>query len=341
MFSVRPGTSGYNKNRLHAFYSNVEQLLGSTRGVSNVGFATNRPMNIGGWWDDVRIAGQTGINNASINGVSPGYLALYASRMVAGRSLTRADIDSNAKVAVISEDLAEKLGRDKVLGNILEFPDGPPGKPHPMYQIVGIAPVIAATSLKDRPYAVWLPFSKDSTEATIVLRTTQRPRLALPDIQKSMAQIDPKLPLVDVATMEEQMAKGLQRERMFAILCNAFGGLALLLSAVGLYGVISFSTSRRRGEIGVRLALGALPRDVLSMVMREGLELTLFGILAAAPLIAFGARYLEKLLSKMKPLEPATMITSLVVLLAAGLIAVGVPALRASTVDPAETLRQE
>jgi predicted permease len=341
LFGIRPGTSGYDKARLPSFYFNLEQRLAATPGVTAVGMASMRPMNIGGWWESVRLAGQSTMSNASINGVTPGYLPLFVSRMVAGRNITRADIDSGAKVAVLSEDLARRLGGQALLGRILEFQKGPRAAKPQQFEIVGIAPVIAATSMKDRPYAVWLPIDKDRPELTVVVRTAQRPQIVLPIIRQTLSEVDRNLPLVDVVTMEEQIAKGLQRERMFATLCMGFGVLALLLSVVGLYGVIAYSTSRRRGEIGVRLALGAMPRDVVSIVMREGLGLTALGMLIAMPVVWLGARYVKSLLFQMKPLEPVSIALAVGILLAAAFVAVGIPAFRASVLDPASTLRQE
>ena len=261
--------------------------------------------------------------------------------MVAGRNLTPADVNSDAKVAVISEDLARRLGGPAVLGRLLEFTDGPPGKTPPAFEVVGIAPVIAPTSMKDRPYAVWLPLGKDRQEATVVVRTSVPPQAALPAIRRAMSEIDRNLPMVDVITMEEQIAKGLQRERMFATLCSGFGILALALAVVGLYGVIAYSTSRRRGEIGIRLALGALPKDVVSMVLREGLRLAALGVLLGIPIVWVGAKYVEKELFHMKPLEPVSLALALGILLAAALVAIGIPAVRASALEPAEALRQE
>ena len=156
-----------------------------------------------------------------------------------------------------------------------------------------------------------------------------------------MGEIDRNLPLIEVMTMEEQIPKGLQRERMFATLCNGFGILALVLSVVGLYGVIAYGTSRRRGEIGVRLALGAMPTDVVLMVLREGLGLAVLGLLLGTPVVWLGAKYIEKELSRMKPLEPLSLTIALGILIVAALVAVGIPALRASALQPAETLRQE
>ena len=341
LFGTRPGTSGYDKARLPQFYFQLEQKLAATPGVAGVGLVAFRPMNIGGWWETVRMAGQKDSYNASINGITASYLPLYTPRMVAGRNLTPADVNSDAKVAVISEDLARRLGGPAVLGRLLEFTDGPPGKTPPAFEVVGIAPVIAPTSMKDRPYAVWLPLGKDRQEATVVVRTSVPPQAALPSIRQAMSEIDRNLPMVDVITMEEQIAKGLQRERMFATLCSGFGILALALAVVGLYGVIAYSTSRRRGEIGIRLALGALPKDVVSMVLREGLRLAVLGVLLGIPIVWVGAKYVEKELFHMKPLEPVSLALALGILLAAALVAIGIPAVRASALEPAEALRQE
>jgi predicted permease len=341
LFDIRPGTSGYEKASLQHFYFNLQQRLAATPGVAAVGLASIRPMDIGGRWEGVQLLGQSATNNASVNGVTPTYLSLFASRLVAGRNIQWTDIASDAKVALISQDLAQKLGGTSVLGRRLAFFEHPPGQPSPEFEIVGIAPTIAATSMKDRPYVVWLPLAKQSPQVTVLLRTSQSPQSVLPAVRRTMREIDRNLPMVDVITMEEQISKGLQRERMFATLCNGFGILALVLSIVGLYGVMAYNTSRRRAEIGVRLALGAMPREVLAMILREGMMLATVGLLLGLPIVWLGAQYLQRELFQMKPLEPASLLAALSMLLAAALVAVGIPALRASTIQPAQTLRQD
>ena len=341
MFDLRPGTSGYNPSQLQQFYFNLERQLAAIPGVAGEGLASMRPMNIGGWWETVRLTGHTETNNANINGVTPTYLSLYTPRLVAGRNIQWTDIASDAKVAVISEDLAAKLGGTRVLGRRLSFSDRPATEKAPEFEVVGIAPAMAATSMKERPYVVWLPLGKESPQATVVLRTSQPPQIVLPAIRRTISGINRNLPMVDVITMEEQISKGLQRERMFATVCSGFGILALVLSIVGLYGVIAYNTSRRRGEIGIRLAIGALPGDVVSMIVRQGMSLAALGILMGFPVIWLGAKYLEKELFQMKPLEPASLVLALGTLSAAALAAVAIPALRASTIQPAQTLRQE
>jgi ABC-type antimicrobial peptide transport system permease subunit len=300
-----------------------------------------RPMNVGGRWNSIRLTGGNASFDVNVNGISPSYLSLYTPRLVAGRNFTQADINSASKVAILSDDLARKLGGNSVVGRNVEFTDGPPGAKPESFQVIGIAPVIVATSMKDHPYVLWLPHDREAQETTVVIRTGPPPQAMLPSIRKAVADIDPNIPLVEVTTMEEQISKGLQRERMFATLCGGFGGLALVLSVVGLYGVMSYSISRRRGEIGVRLALGARPRDVMAMVLREGLVLAGAGILIGVPVIFLGAKYVAKELYQMKPIEPLTVSLTLGILLASAILAISIPALRASGLEPSETLRQE
>ena len=147
--------------------------------------------------------------------------------------------------------------------------------------------------------------------------------------------------MVDTITMEEQISKGLTRERMFATVCSGFGILALVLSIVGLYGVIAYNTARRRGEIGIRLVLGAEPGGVIRMIVREGMMLVGCGVLLGIPLVWLGAKYVQKELFQMKPIEPVSVLLSLGILLAAAFAAVLIPAVRASMLQPAETLRQD
>jgi predicted permease len=337
IFGLRPGTSGYDKSQLAGFYLNTERRLAAIPGVETVGLASDRPMDDGGWWQSIGLPGQAQLNNVNVNGITPSYLSLYTRGVVAGRNFARADLDSAAKVAILSEDLARRLGGNSVIGRVVNVGDEHP-KP---YQVIGIAPVIAATSVKERPYVLWLPHDREARETTVVIRTGPPPQAMLPSIRRAVEDIDPNIPLVEVTTMEEQISKGLQRERMFATLCGGFGVLALVLSVVGLYGVMSYSISRRRGEIGVRLALGARPRDVLAMVLREGLVLAGAGILIGVPVIFLGAKYVAKELYQMKPIEPLTVALTLAILLASAVAAVSIPALRASGLEPSETLRQE
>jgi len=208
-------------------------------------------------------------------------------------------------------------------------------------EIIGVAPAFAFNSMKDRPQLLWLPFETQREEATVVLRTKASPITLLPSIREIIRQIDPNLPLADPFTMEELVARNLQRERMFATLCGSFGILALLLSVIGLYGVMSYNASRRRNEIGVRLALGAVPRNVTWMVLKEAIGLTSLGLILGAPAIYYGSQLLEKELFELKPLNPILIGISLLLLASSATIAAWLPARRAAALDPSTALRNE
>ena len=343
IFGMRPSTSGYAPQRLLPFYLTVEQRLASTPGVAAVGIGSRRPLSNYNWGAArVQLAGSPDSLVAQYDHVTPGFLPLF-SPILAGRVFTWAEVGSGAKVAVISEDLARRLGGRSVLGHTLDFDNGLHGRTSTSLTIIGIVRSMARTSLIDWQPTLWLPMDTTDVrpEVTVAIRTTHGPYAVVPAIRRAMGKIDPDLPLVDLVTMDEQIQSGLERERMFATLCNGFGILALLLSVVGLYGVMAYQTSRRRGEIGIRLALGAVPRAVAVMVLRDGVKLVVVGVLAGLPVVWLGARYAEKELTHMKALEPLSLSLATGILLAAALAAIGIPALRASKIQPMEMLRRD
>jgi len=244
-------------------------------------------MDLGGRWETVRLAGQTNRYDVSVNSVTPSYLPIYASEMIAGRNFNRADLGGPPSVAIIGEDLARRMGGNNALGRRLAMDGGPPGVKPPEYDIVGIAPVIAVTSIKERPYVVWLPFAGDTLEATAVLR----PPTAAGGTAGRPAGRERSGSQSAHGGHHHHGSANLQRPAARANVCHPvqwFRNPRTGPLAVGLYGVISYSTSRRRGEIGVRLALGAKPRDVLSLILREGLGMAVLGILLGVPFVWLG-----------------------------------------------------
>lgn len=342
VFGLRPGTSGYNKDTLPPFYDKLERTLASAPGVESASLATIRPMNQGGWWGNIQEVGKDKKFDVAINAITPTYLPIFAGKLKAGRNFTAADMAPKApKVAIISEDLARQLDPNTFpIGRKIRHGDDPSPKAESM-EIIGVAPAFAFNSMKERPHLLWLPFETQKEEATVVLRTKANPSALLPSIREIMRQLDPNLPLADPFTMEELVARNLKRERMFATLCGSFGILALLLSVIGLYGVMSYNASRRRNEIGVRLALGAVPRNVIWMVLKEAIGLTTLGLILGAPAIYYGSKFLEKELFELKPLNPILIGISLLLLASSATIAAWLPARRAAALDPATALRQE
>jgi predicted permease len=341
VFGMRPSTSGYTRARLAPFYHTVEQRLASTPGVAMVGIGSPRPLSPF-LWGGAQVQLPTDTIIVRYYHVTPEFLRLL-SPVVTGRIFTSAEGHDGARVAVISDDLARRLGGRDVLGHTLRFANRPHGRNPVPLTIIGIVPSMASTSLVDWRPTVWLPIDTAdmAPDVTVAIRTLHAPSTVMPAIRQAMRDIDPDLPLIDLVTMEEQIASGLQRERMFATLCNGFGILALLLSVVGLYGVMAYQTSRRRGEIGIRLALGALPRNVAVMVLRDGVTLVVVGVLAGLPVVWLGARYAEKELTHMQALDPLSLSLATGVLLVAALAAIAIPALRASGIQPMEMLRRD
>jgi predicted permease len=179
------------------------------------------------------------------------------------------------------------------------------------------------------------------TDMNIVLRTSLGPEALAGTIQQTVRSVDPTLPVVKLRTMEEVFAESLSRPRFLAQLLGVFAALALLLAAVGIYGVLSYLVTERQQEIGVRMALGAERRLVLGMILQQGLALTLAGlVLGVAGALAL-TRVLQSLLFGVKPADPAALATGVVCISLLGALACFVPARRATRVDPVVVLRAE
>ncbi|MEO5959326.1 MAG: FtsX-like permease family protein, partial [Opitutaceae bacterium] len=160
-------------------------------------------------------------------------------------------------------------------------------------------------------------------------------------IRAAVREIDPALPLTDVRTQEQQLSRVFASERLFANLCSLFGALALLLVAVGLYGLLSYTVLRRTGEIGVRMALGALPGHVLRMILRESLVLIAFGVTLGLAGAWAASRLIASRLFGLSPTDPTTYGAVALLLVAVGVIAALLPARRAARIDPMIALRAE
>jgi ABC-type antimicrobial peptide transport system permease subunit len=175
----------------------------------------------------------------------------------------------------------------------------------------------------------------------VLLRTRVRPLAVVAAAREAVRSLDRNIPLVDVFTMEQQISRTLQRERMFAWLCGSFGVLALVLCVVGMYGLMSHTTARRTPEIGIRMALGASGRKVMRQVLSEGMRLAAAGMVLGVPLAIYAAKLAQR--QRMLPEGPIpywTLASAIGVLLASAFVAVCGPALRASSVDPMRALRQ-
>jgi predicted permease len=263
------------------------------------------------------------------------YFETVGVPIVAGRSFTRGETDSAADVAIVNETLARRLWPDgDALDRAMRLE--PEGR---SVRIVGIARDSRYRSISEsgRPH-VYLP-TAPSFGRTLLVRTSGDARQALRDLQEALNEVGPGVVGFFPRTIDDHLAIELLPLRAAAGAASLLGGLALLLSAIGLYGIVSWFVEMRRREIGVRLALGASRAAVLRMVVRDGLSVVLAGLVVGLPLALLLARGVRAFLFQTPPADPVVLTGVGVVLLLAGTLASYLPARRASRVDPITALR--
>jgi putative ABC transport system permease protein len=274
--------------------------------------------------------------------ISPGYCETMSIPLLSGRLLDERDTTSAPQAALISESMAKsQFGSQNPLGKRLHV--GP--RDRPWYTVVGVVADVKQTSLAiNQADAVYLTteqtwFADDTL--SFVIRTRGEAAALAPAIERAIWSVDKNQPVVRIMTMDRMMATSEAERRFVLILFEAFGIVALMLAAVGMYGVLSGNVTGRIREIGVRAALGASRGDILALILRDGMRLTAFGIVIGL----FGAfaatRSIATLLFGTSPLDPVAWIGVVMMLAGVSAIACWAPAWRASRIDPSITLRAE
>jgi predicted permease len=271
------------------------------------------------------------------NEVGPNYFSLMEIPILSGRGLTDRDGPRGPLVCVVNETMARRFwpGENPV-GHLLDMWGQ-------KLTIVGVARDIKYHSMNEGPEAfLYLPFFQHPrTDANVLVRTSGDPRALLGAVKAQVSALDPGVPLVDTDTISDLFHVSLFPYRTAAAVATVLGVLGLLLAAVGLYGVISYSVTQRTHEIGIRVALGASQIDVLRLVVGQGFKLTMMGVgVGVAGALAL-TRYLSSLLYSVKPTDPLTFIAVSLILVAVALLACYIPARRAAKVDPMVALRYE
>jgi ABC-type antimicrobial peptide transport system permease subunit len=190
-------------------------------------------------------------------------------------------------------------------------------------------------------YTYYRQFPEMKNAATFEVRTTVPPYAIVPSVNEAVHEIDPTVPVARISTQMEQIDMSLRTERLFARLATLLGGVAVLLSAIGLYGLLAYGVARRTPEIGLRMALGAERGSVRWMILRESLALAAAGLLFGIPTALAGARILQSMLFGLAPTDPATITLASLAMLALAIAAGYIPARRASRVEPMTALRTE
>ncbi|HZF10010.1 MAG TPA: ABC transporter permease [Thermoanaerobaculia bacterium] len=275
-----------------------------------------------------------------LSAVSPAYFQTLGIGLVRGRAFDGRDLPSALPVAVVNRTLAHAFWGDvDPIGKRLRF--GPPGTP--WTTVVGEVVDVHRQDLATAPKAeLYLPFlQRPGPFGFLALRTRGDPATLTAAVRRELRALDPSLPAFDVSTLEERLAATVAARRFGLLLLGAFAALALGLAAVGLSGVIAYAVAEQTREIGIRMALGADRRNVLSMVVGKGLAMAAVGVALGLP-VAFGlSRFLKSALYDIAPSDPLTYLAIPLVLLSAALLAAYVPARRATRVEPVVALRQE
>jgi predicted permease len=285
------------------------------------------------------------------NVVGSNFFSMMQIPILAGRSFGPQDTATSGKVGIINAALAkERFPGQNPIGKQFSH-DGDDGdghspkKPREWIQIVGVCGDVRYNSLRDEPPPqFFLPFAQQKEAGggvTYLIQTRMEPEAIEPLLRMTVQREDPDLPLTEVRTQEQQIAAETQQERIFVALTSSFGMLALALAAVGIYGVMAYSVANRTNEIGIRLALGAQPGQVLTMILREATWISICGIAVGLAAALVLAQAVKSMLYGLQPADPVSLVSGALLLIAVGLAASWIPARRAASVEPIIALRHE
>jgi predicted permease len=340
-----PGAQ-YDPPRATAFFDQLLGRLGSRAGVESVAYGNCAPLSDGCNLTFANFPGRPPAPKGTgplvgVYWASPHYFDALGIRLVRGRVFTDRDRAGQPKVAVINETAARELwGNDDPIGKRIGvgqggFSDGA--------EVVGIVGDVRYNSVETAVIPdVYVPLLQSPRSAGLVfVRSQSPPRMLIPEIRQELQALDRDLPLIDVKTMEGRFGDATWRTRMSAWLLGVFGALAVVLAAVGIYGVMAQGVEQRRREIGVRMALGAAPSDIVRLIMSRAFVIGIAGVALGVGLAIPTMRLLVALLYRVQPGDPVVLAVLAAVVLAVALVASYVPARRATRVDPLTTLRTE
>jgi predicted permease len=344
-FSIDPSLSGYEGDRLTDLYRRTQEELSAVPGVRSVSMSETGTLNGNQWSMTVRVDGYQAKEgedmNPSVDGVGPRYFATMGIPLVSGREFTERDAKGAPKVAVINEAMAKYFfNGTNPIGRRFGFGRGTATD----IEIVGVSRDVRSLELRDQaPRFIYIPYAQDDTvtQLTFYVRAAQDGGATATGIRQAVQRLDPDLPIFDMKTMEVQVDESLFVERMVALLSVAFGVLATMLAAVGLYGVMSYAVTCRTREIGVRMALGAERGRVMWLVLKEVAIMTAAGIAGGLAVALWLTRQVQSQLFGLAPNDPATLAAATALLALIAMAAGFIPARRATTIDPIVSLRSE
>lgn len=349
LLMVRVGVqdAGYTEPRRQAVFERLHERIRTAPGVVAASYSPHGILLGSDSGDEVQVEGYTPKGDddrgSRYDHIGPGYFTTLGIPVLLGREITERDHASSPKVCVINEAFAKKFfeGRNPIGMHVTQTY----GPQRNTFEVVGVVANSRRRALRGEiEHRYYVPVAQpiDVPErATFAVRTSGDPAGAVPGVRRAILAEDANLPITVARTMTEILDERTAQDRLLARLSLVFGAVALVLAAIGLYGVLSFGVARRTSELGIRKALGATESRVVSMILRETWWV-LAGGLAVGAMLAFGSlRWIESRLFGLSASDPVTVGAAVIVLLLAGLVAAWLPARRASRVDPVVAMRYE
>lgn len=345
LFKIDSESSGYKQEaRLGDLYSRIEDRVSHTPGAASAAVALYS-FHEGGWNETFTVPGldlPDKDRDVSLNFVTPGYFRTFHIAVLAGGTFNKHDTANSPLSVVIGERFARKIfgGLDVVGKTFLMAPLTAKDVP---FRVIGVVRDFKTESVRDdeRNFAVLSLAQCPVYAGNVAVRVSGNPGTLAAEVRSALHNIEPNLPIRWTTTLAEEVSDSLVSERALAELCGFFSALALMLSAIGLYGTISFTVARRTSEIGIRMALGAERTGVLAMVLKDAMVLVAIGVGIGLPLSFAAGRALQSQLYQLGPFDAFTAAIATVALTLVAALAGYLPARRAARVDPMIALRYE
>jgi macrolide transport system ATP-binding/permease protein len=343
------GLQGYDEARGEQFYRQLNERLQTIPGVESAAIMSYIPLSLNYNSNNVFMEGKPAERGENVPlamtaSVGPGYFKTMRTPILQGREFTEQDQEKSERVAVVNEAFVHRLlpelqSTADAVGRRFSFR----GAGGPFVRIVGVTPTGKYFNIAEEPRPfVWTAMSQDySSSGILVVRTKGNPEGLFAAVRSQVQSLDPNLPLFDVKTLTEHMKLALFPARVAATVLGVFGFVALMLAAIGVYGITSYAVAQRTHEIGVRLALGAQLSDVLKLVLSHGLKLTIIGAVLGLLGAYLATRAITSVLYGVSATDPLTFGFVSLLLVGVALIACYVPARRATKVEPLIALRSE
>src|SRR5215217_2839588 len=349
LVGIDPRLAGYKPDELATLYQQIIERLSTLPQVRNVSVATYAPLSGTRRTSSIQVNGYTpqpGEDLATQDILTgPKYAETLGLPLLRGREIDQRDTPSARQVAVVNETFANRYFKDQnPIGRTFSFDDDSDRKQ--WIEIIGVVGDLKGQDAREKPEStVYRPIlqvqDQGAYSCTIHIRTVSDPTSLTPQVRQMINQINDKIPVFGVTTLDDQLHQNLSQERLIAQLVSFFGALALILACIGLYGVMAHGVARRTNEIGIRMALGARGGNIAWMILRETLYLVLAGLVIGVPAALMGGRLISSQLFGVSPTDPLLLIVAAAVLMVVALLAGYLPARRAARVNPLNALRYE